>query len=244
MRGPSKAPCDARARARTLLRRFMAKPLHVNVVENLWQHVLKKNPKWFDQQAPAPRHRPPFGVPHHLLSRTGVERWEGEGAACTALLASARALETGARPALSASTDRTGQRGPHSSHQRARPFILRTSIGMQSSPRPARRSTSRPRANNNDIPRAGEADSNYYVKPLMRAMGTGERGTGDWLFWGEGHMHVLRSAVRSCAWRFACTACELTLAVFASCFARMECLVRSFGVRRVCELCGYIMRPR
>ena len=59
MRGPSDAPCDARARARTLLRRFMAKPLHVNVVENLWQHVLKKNPKWFDQQAPAPYPTPP-----------------------------------------------------------------------------------------------------------------------------------------------------------------------------------------
>ena len=49
MRGPSEAPCDACARARTLLRRFMAKPLHVNVVENLWQHVLKKNPSIYDR---------------------------------------------------------------------------------------------------------------------------------------------------------------------------------------------------
>ena len=31
-------------------RRFLAKPLHVNVIENLWQHVLKKNPKWFEQR--------------------------------------------------------------------------------------------------------------------------------------------------------------------------------------------------
>jgi len=29
---------------------FMAKPLHVNVLENLWQHVLKKDPQWFERQ--------------------------------------------------------------------------------------------------------------------------------------------------------------------------------------------------
>ena len=31
-------------------RRFLAKPVHVNVIENLWQHVLMKNPKWFEQR--------------------------------------------------------------------------------------------------------------------------------------------------------------------------------------------------
>ena len=34
--------------------RFMAKPLYVNVIENLWQHVLKKDPMWFDRQARNP----------------------------------------------------------------------------------------------------------------------------------------------------------------------------------------------
>ena len=46
----------------------MAKPLHVNVIENLWQHVLKKDPQWFERQAgatplhPDP-HRPQISKP-------------------------------------------------------------------------------------------------------------------------------------------------------------------------------------
>ena len=50
----------------------MAKPLHVNVIENLWQHVLKKDPQWFERQAgatplhPDPHHPDPQAPPARL----------------------------------------------------------------------------------------------------------------------------------------------------------------------------------
>ena len=50
--------CSPDCRLQPYVSRFMAKPLHVNIVENLWQHVLKKDPQWFEKQAGAPRSTP------------------------------------------------------------------------------------------------------------------------------------------------------------------------------------------
>ena len=52
------ALCSPACRLQPYVSRFMAKPLHVNIVENLWQHVLKKDPQWFEKQAGAPRSTP------------------------------------------------------------------------------------------------------------------------------------------------------------------------------------------
>ena len=54
----------------------MAKPLHVNVVEHLWQHVLKKDPLWFDKQArtPSPPPLPLLPTPIPTPSPPGPAR--------------------------------------------------------------------------------------------------------------------------------------------------------------------------